>query len=243
MKQNVGFRIYKDFRRPDPELIQKFAGIPSSNIGDCLNRLYNMRSNLMPFNEAPLLGPAFTVKAPCGDNLVTQKALDLAKPGDIIVIDAEGCRDRSIFGEMMVNYAMMRGIGGFIVDGAIRDADAIRNMPIPVYAIAVTPQGPYKHGPGEINVPIACGGQVVRPGDILVGDMDGIVVIKPEWAEDLLPEAIKKRDTEAATLAKRAKATEEEKQEMFRKHVAKWEKTLADAGADYYDCWEGEALK
>ena len=240
MKQNIGFRIFKDFKRPDPEVIQKFAGIPSSNIGDCLNRLYNMRSNLVPFNDKPLLGPAFTVKAPCGDNLVTQKALDLAKPGDIIVIDAEGCRDRSIFGEMMVNYAVMRGIGGFIVDGAVRDADALQRLPIPVYAISVTPQGPYKHGPGEINVPIACGGQVVCPGDILVGDMDGIVVIKPEWVDELLPEAVKKHESEEATLRKRAAADEKEKAEMVRKHIEKWAGVLDKAGAQYYDFWEGE---
>jgi len=240
MKQKIGFRIYKDFKRPDPEVYREFAGIPSSNINDCLNRLYNMRSDLVPFNDKPLLGPAFTVKAPCGDNLVTQKALDLAKTGDIIVIDAEGCRDRSIFGEMMVNYAVMRGIAGFVVDGAIRDADAMKDLPIPVYAIAVTPQGPYKHGPGEINVPISCGGQVVCPGDILVGDADGIVVIKPEWVEELLPEAIKKHESEEETLRKRAAASEQEKEEMFRSHADKWAKALDQAGVQYFDFWEGE---
>lgn len=119
------------------------------------------------------------------------KAMDMAKPGDVIVIAAGGSTVRAIFGELMVSYLVVRRIGGIIVDGAIRDADAIAAMPIPVYARGVTPNGPFKNGPGEINTPVACGGQVVNPGDIVVGDTDGVVVV-PQHEAAALVEKVKK---------------------------------------------------
>ncbi len=236
MNPNIGYRIYKDFKRPSQELIQKFAGLPSSNIGDMMNRLQCMRNELRPFNSIPLLGPAFTVKAPCGDNLVLHHALDLAKPGDIIVIDGEGCKDRSLFGEIMIDYAVKRGIAGMIIDGAIRDENAAKSAPIPIYATAVTPQGPYKHGPGEINVPIACCGQVVFPGDILVGDEDGIVVIRPQYAEALAEVAIRKHQSEIDELKERNEA--ENTDEMIRRHENEFNSLILQGGAQYFDFFE-----
>ena len=234
MKQKVGLRIYKDFKRPPRELVQKFEGIPSSNIGDMLQRLSCMRHEICPFNDHPLLGVAFTVKAAAGDNLILQKALDLAKPGDIIVVDGEGCRDRSLMGEMMLDYAVRRGIGGFVIDGAVRDANALKNSPIPFYAVAVTPQGPYKNGPGEINVPIACGGQVVFPGDILEGDEDGIVVIRPEYAGELVELVRKKHDGEEQELAERNQDGYPV-EEMVAKHRAVYDPVLEQKGVQYLD--------
>ncbi len=233
MKEKVGLRIYKDFPRPPRSLVEKFRGIPSSNIGDCLQRLSCMRHEIQPFNSHPLLGTAFTVKAAAGDNLVLQVALDLAKPGDIIVVDGEGCKDRSLMGEMMLNYAIHRGIAGFVIDGAVRDADALRRSSIPFYAAAVTPQGPFKNGPAEINVPIACGGQVVFPGDILVGDEDGIVVIRPEYAEELAEEASVKHEKEVAELAKRDMQTD--CAEMIAKHKRTYEPAYERVGLQYFD--------
>jgi len=238
MKNKVGFRIYKDFKRPPAELVQKFAGIPSSNIGDMLLRLSCMRHEIKPFNDLPLLGVAFTVKAPAGDNLVLQKALDLAKPGDIIVVDGEGCKDRSLMGEMMIDYATRRGIKGFIIDGAVRDTNALKNASIPLYASAVAPQGPYKNGPGEINVPIACGGQVVFPGDILIGDEDGIVVIRPQYADELVELAIKKHKEEEEELASRME--QDSIDEMVAKHTANYDPVLEKYGAQYLEFAECE---
>lgn len=233
MKQKIGLRIYKDFKRPPKELVQKFAGIPSSNIGDMLQRLSCMRHEIVPFNHHPLLGVAFTVKAAAGDNLILQKALDLAKPGDIIVVDGEGCKDRSLMGEMMLDYAQRRGVSGFVIDGAIRDANALKNASIPFYAVAVTPQGPYKNGPGEINVPIACGGQVVFPGDILVGDEDGIVVIRPEYAEELAELVQKKHSGEEKELARRG--TNNDIEGMIAQHKAVYDPILEQKGVQYLD--------
>lgn len=201
MDMNVGYRIYPDFQRPDPALVELFRGIPSSNIGDNTNRLNCMYQGIRPFNRLPLLGVAFTVKAPMGDNLIIHRAMDLAKPGDVIVVDGQGALDRSLAGEIMITYAAGRGVAGFIFDGAIRDVDGIRDASIPVYAKGVTPQGPYKHGPGEINVPICCGGQVVFPGDILVGDEDGVVVVRPDYARALAQISRTKFDDETRKLA------------------------------------------
>ena len=124
---------------------------------------------------------------PEGDNLMFHKAMDLAKPGDVFIIDAGGDPSRSIFGELMVSYCRVRGIAGIVVDGSIRDSDTIRTFTdFPVYAFGTTPNGPYKNGPGEINTPVSVGNVLVHPGDTIVGDADGVIVIRPEDAEAVL---------------------------------------------------------
>jgi RraA family protein len=187
----IGFRAFLNFERPDPALIEAYRGIPSSNIGDCVKKLNCMFDGIRQFNKKPLVGTAFTVKVPSGDNLMAQVALDYAQPGDIIVIDGAGYENRALVGGMMMAYAETRGIGGFVVNGAIRDLEDIKKSEIPVFAKAVTPLGPYREGPGEIGVPVVCGGQVVMPGDILVGDIDGLVVVPRRDAEELLEAARK----------------------------------------------------
>lgn len=236
MKDKIGFRIFKDFERPSKELVEKFRGLPSSNIGDMVNRLSCMRNELRPFNDKPLLGVAFTVKAPAGDNMILHKALHMAKPGDILVVDGEGCKDRSLIGEMMMDLMDRRGLAGLVVDGAIRDVDAIPRYNMAVYATAVTPQGPYKNGPGEINVPIACCGQVVFPGDILVGDADGVVVIHPEYAEELAEIAIKKHAAEVKKIADRDALDDIEI--ASRKEEEKYDKQLDEMGVQYIDFYK-----
>lgn len=186
---NIGFRIYTRIDRPNWELVEKFRDIPVANIADNMGRFYCVDTYIKPFSEAKLLGTALTVRVPGGDNLMFHKALDMAQPGDVIVVDGEGNMNRSLCGEIMVRYAMKKGIAGFLIDGCIRDVDSIRKLGFPVYARGVNPMGPYKNGPGEINVPVSCGGQVIFPGDIIVGDADGVVVIRPSDAEDVLIKA------------------------------------------------------
>ena len=182
----IGFRAFLDFERPDPALVDAYREIPSSNIGDCVKRMNCMFGGIRSYNALKLVGTAFTVKVPAGDNLVAQMALDYARPGDIIVIDGAGYTDRALVGGMMLAYAEERGLGGFVVNGAVRDLDDIASSPLPVFALAATPLGPYREGPGELNVPVVCGGQVVLPGDLLVGDSDGLVVIPRRDAPALL---------------------------------------------------------
>jgi RraA family protein len=188
---NIGCVINKTFKRPDKALIEKFRGVPVANIDDVVNGMSALPSSLRPVNSVPLLGPAFTVRVPAGDNLMYHKAMDLAEPGDIIVIDAGGYTERAIVGELMSTYCMERGVAGIVVYGAIRDKEPLEHLPFPVYYVATTPNGPYQNGPGEINTTISIGGVIIRPGDILTGDGDGVLVIQPEHAEEILQNAKK----------------------------------------------------
>lgn len=201
MGNHVGRRVFLNINRPDPELVEQFRGFPSSNIGDVMERLYCTSSDIKPLNDAPLLGVAFTVKCPSGDNMMFHRAMDLAKPGDVLVVDGRGGMERALAGEIMMRYCISRGFAGVVVEGCMRDSDAVREMDFPVYCKGITPQGPYKNGPGEINVPVCVGGQVIRPGDILVGDRDGIVVIRPEDAPEILKEVRKKFASEEKTIS------------------------------------------
>lgn len=189
MSSNIGCRIVTGHCRPDTGLVNRFRELPVANIDDCMNRMAAVHQDIRPVNNAKLLGPAFTVKVPQGDNLMFHKAMDLAMPGDVIVIDAGGMSNRAIFGELMINYCKLRGIAGVIVDGTIRDYDTLSQMDFPVYARGINPNGPYKNGPGEIGTTITFGGQVVRPGDIIAGDADGIIIIRPEEAAELADKA------------------------------------------------------
>ncbi len=147
-----------------------------------------------------VVGSAFTVRTHPSDNLMVHKAMDLAKPGDLIVIDASGDMGHAILGELMCHYAKGKGLGGFIVDGPVRDLYAIAEMGFPVFARGGTPRGPYKEGPGEINTVISCGNVPVAPGDVIVGDDDGVVVIPSAEAQEVLKSARAVQEKEAATI-------------------------------------------
>jgi regulator of RNase E activity RraA len=134
-----------------------------------------------------LLGPACTVKVYPGDNLMVHKSLDIAQPGDVVVVDASSSTMTAVLGDLVSTKARHRGIAGFVVDGLIRDLPAILALgDFPVFARGVTPLGPLHRGPGEVNYPISAGGIVVHPGDIVVGDLNGVVVVAQEIAADLL---------------------------------------------------------
>ncbi|AIF53485.1 RraA family protein [Pelosinus sp. UFO1] len=224
--KNVGFRIYSKVVRPPRGLVEGFRGIPVANIADNMNRTSCMDARIRNMNGTPLLGTAFTVKSRPGDNLMLNKAIDMAASGDVIIVDTAGETGNAITGEMMITWAQQRGIAGFIIDGAVRDAGVIRKMTFPVYAAGVTPKGPYKDGPGEINVSISCGGVVINPGDIIVGDEDGVVVIDPKDAPEILI---------------RSKATVLKEMGMMESIKSKtWDRTwvdkiLHDKGCEYID--------
>ena len=184
---SVGCKIIRDFQRPDPALVALFKDLPVANIDDNMNRTASVCSAIEPIGyKGQLLGTAFTVRVAQGDNLMFHAAMDLAKPGDVIVIDAGGFTERAIFGELMATYCKSRGIRGIVCDGAIRDRGGLAALEdFQVYARAAIPNGPYKNGPGEINTPVCIGGVTVYPGDIVVGDDDGVLFIRPENAEAL----------------------------------------------------------
>jgi RraA family protein len=187
---SASMRILDLPKRPDPRLVAELAKMVTPHLSDSMERLYAGGPQLRPMHrQGKLAGPAFTVKTAPGDNLLVHRALDTAQPGDVIVVDAGGFPDHAIIGELMMSRARQRGIAGLVIWGAIRDSAEIGAGSYPVYACAVTHRGPYKNGPGEINVPIMMGGMPVNPGDIVVGDADGLVAIPLEMAERVLASA------------------------------------------------------
>lgn len=198
----LGFRILPSPPRPAAALLTAFSALPTSNISDNMLRHYGAAARLRPFHRGgKLVGPAFTVKTRPGDNLLTHKAIDMAAPGDVILVDAGGALDHAIIGEIMSSLARKRGIAGMIIDGAIRDLDAISAGDFPVYACGVTHRGPYKDGPGEINVTVSIAGMTVNPGDIIVADADGVVAIPQADAERIIALTVAQKEKEEASLA------------------------------------------
>jgi RraA family protein len=187
---SASLRILDIPRRPDPRLVAEFAKMVTPHLSDSMERLYAGGPQLRPmYKGGTLAGPAFTVKTAPGDNLLVHKALDIARAGDVVVVDAGGFPDHAIIGELMAAHARQRGIAGLVIWGAIRDSAELGAGSYPVFACAVTHRGPYKNGPGEINVPITMGGMPVAPGDIIVGDADGLVAISLDQAERILASA------------------------------------------------------
>ena len=179
-------KIIRDFPRPPKELVERFRDLPVANLDDAMDRNQAIDAAICPLGTGKLLGTALTVKVPQGDNLMLHAAMDLAKPGDVIVIDAGGYTGRAIFGALMANYLRVRGVSGMVCDGAIRDRGELAAMEdFPIYARSATPDGPYKNGPGEVNTPVVVGGRLVRPGDIVVGDDDGVIFLDPAIAEQV----------------------------------------------------------
>lgn len=197
----IGFSIHPRRRSVAAALVDAFRGLPVANISDCMARMTAGGARLRPYHaKGPLAGPALTVKTRPGDNLMIHKAIQLAQPGDVIVVDAGGDLTNALIGELMVATAIRRGVAGFVMNGAIRDVDTIGAGSFPVYAAGVTHRGPYKSGPGEINVPIALDGMVIEPGDLVVGDADGLLCVPFAAAEQVLEATRAKNAAEQVTL-------------------------------------------
>jgi RraA family protein len=203
MNPGAGFRIRHNTVRPPQEVIRGLGEFSTPDISDLMNRLYTMVPAIrnLTHPELKILGPACTVKVFPGDNLMVHKSLDIARPGDVVVVDAGASPMNAVLGDLVATKAKHRGIAGFVVDGLVRDIEGILEVHIPVFARGVTPIGPLHRGPGEVNFPIQCGGIVVHPGDVIVGDMNGVVVVPMEVAEDILQRLRARKQTEAEYLA------------------------------------------
>jgi len=182
----LGFRILDAPPRLDAALVDAFRGLASSNIADAMGRFGFMDPGLQSRSGLPLCGLAVTVNARPADNLMVHKALQVAEPGDIVVVSTGGNITNAVFGELMCRTAVAAKIGGLVVDGAIRDVDGITALAFPAYSRSVSPGACDKDGPGEINVPISCGGTVVSAGDLIVGDRDGVAVVPRAHAPEVL---------------------------------------------------------
>ena len=174
----IGFRIKRRTRVTGQEYIERFSKLPVANVSDNMWRMSAGGARLRPMHgNGKMAGVALTVKTRPGDNLMIHKAIDMSGPGDVIVVDGGGDLSNALIGELMLSSAIKRGIAGFVIDGAVRDADAFPARGLPVFAAGVTHRGPYKDGPGEINVPIAIDGMVIEPGDLMLGDCDGVLCV------------------------------------------------------------------
>lgn len=183
-----GFTVIKVIERPDPSLIVQFAGLVAANISDVQGRQNTLDARIKPiYQPMPrLCGPAITVKTRPGDNLVPFKAIEVAQPGDVIVIAGAYDPNYTVWGGIMSAMAKSKGIAGVVTDGLVRDVEQTQEVGFPVFATGLTPCGPTKDGVGQLNLPISCGGVVVFPGDIVVGDGDGVVVVRRAEAAEVL---------------------------------------------------------
>jgi regulator of RNase E activity RraA len=189
------------------EILAAFAACPVATISDNLDRSVGARGLRMMSRSQRMVGTAFTVKTAPGDNAWIHRALDVISPGDILVVDGGGYEDRALIGEIMMRIAQARGAAGWVIDGAIRDLDVIAPGNFPVFARSTTHLGPYKNGPGALQVSVSIGGMVVHPGDVVVGDIDGVVAFRPETAADLLAAAEKQIAKEETILRQIADGT------------------------------------
>ena len=226
----VGKRIYLKRNMPDHDIMMQFKNIPASNTADCMGRscAMNPRIHLVSSpKDQMMVGPAFTVKCRAGDNLALHAALNLCNEGDVLVVSNEEDNTRALMGEVMMAYLyLQKKVAGIVLDGPIRDIDEIGKWDFPVYATGTTPGGPYKEGPGEVNVPIACGGISVEPGDIILADPDGVIVIPRNDAATILEDA------------KKFQAADEGKLEKTRQGTTNrsWvDKALADKDFEFID--------
>ena len=227
---SVGKRIYLKRNMPDPEVMAEFKNIPASNTGDVMGRSCAMNPRIKLVSspvDQMMVGPALTVKCRAGDNLTLHAALNICQEGDVLVVSNEEDDTRALMGEIMMAYLRYtKKVAGIILDGPIRDIDEIGKWDFPVYCTGTTPGGPYKEGPGEVNVPIACGGISVNPGDIILADPDGVIVIPRQDAPEILE------------AAKEFQAADESKLLAAKNGTAKraWvERTLEEKGYEIID--------
>ena len=204
----IGFCIHERKRKVASDVVDAFRPLPVANVSDCMSRMVASGPTLRPLHKGGVLaGPAFTVKTRPGDNLMVHKAIDIAEPGDVIVVDAGGDLTSAIVGELMLLQVAKRGIAGVIINGSVRDLSWIQASDFPVYAAGVTHRGPYKDGPGEINGPIAIDGMVIEAGDMILGDEDGFVCVPYDNLATVLETTIAKKAAEDQMMTEIAAGT------------------------------------
>ena len=194
--------IVKDIERVSGDVVKDASRFQAAILADVAGRRGTMNGRIAPIApQMKLAGPAYTVEVRGGDNLMIHTAITLAKPGDILVIDGKTDRTCALMGAIMINACKALKLGGVVMDGAARDTLELRDLGFPVFCVGANPNGPTKFIPGRINHPISCGGVSVNPGDLIVGDADGVVVVERGKAASLLEAARKKVDDETARIA------------------------------------------
>ena len=179
------------------DILKQWSQIPTAIAGDCMNRQNVMASRISPIKEGTkLIGQARTVSITHGDNSAIHACLTIMNEGDVLVVEGGGFSDRAVWGGIMNRVAIIQKLGGVVIDGSVRDISELKEMKLPVYASSYTPSGPTKGGGGYIDVPISCGAVAVNPGDLIIGDDDGVSVIPIKRANTVLQEAHKRLNME-----------------------------------------------
>jgi len=190
--------IRRDITRVSPDIVSRAAQFAAAILADVAGRRGTLNGRISALaSTMKVAGPAVTVEVRPGDNLMLHTAMAIAQPGDVIVVDGKGDQTCALTGALMATQAKAMGIAGFVVDAAVRDIEEIREMGFPVFSVGSNPNGPTKFVPGRVNWPVSVGGIAVNPGDLIVGDADGVVVIEREKAASLLELAEKKVAAEA----------------------------------------------
>lgn len=197
----IGFSVNQRMRCASKQDVDRYRDLPVAVVSDVMNRLSAGGAGLRPMHRSGMLvGPAITVRTRPGDNLMVHKALDMIVPGDVLVVDAGGDLTNAIIGELMIAYAKKQGAAGIVIYGAIRDLGTVSEDDFPVFAAGVTHRGPYKDGPGEVNSDISICGMVIRPGDLVMGDLDGLIAVPYEHIDAIYGPAEAKHRAEVAQL-------------------------------------------
>jgi RraA family protein len=197
---DIGWRRNASAPQAEPALIAALGTLQVALLSDNMARMSGSHGLLAYHRPRQMVGTAVTVRTRMGDNLAIHRAFDFCRAGDVLVVDGGGDVTQALMGELMCSYAEKLGLAGVVIDGALRDVAAVRARDFPVYARGVTHRGPYKTGPGEINVAVCVGGMIVQPGDIMVGDEDGLLAIPPAEAAAVIAGARMQEAKEAETL-------------------------------------------
>ncbi|MFE2038875.1 RraA family protein [Streptomyces scopuliridis] len=182
--------------------LDRWQGLPSSTVCDCLNRFQAMHAAIRPVIGSTLLGRAWTARSMPGENNTLLRAIETAPAGSILVVDAGGFVDRAVWGEVRTMEAIRAGLIGLVVDGAVRDVEAIRRRGFTVYARGICAAGPNKGWDGDVGGQIQCAGVVVNPGDLVVADTDGVVVVPRDREEQVLIDARRRQQEDADLIAR-----------------------------------------
>jgi 4-hydroxy-4-methyl-2-oxoglutarate aldolase len=193
--------VVREFERVPADVVAKAKQFQAAILADVAGRRGTLHGRIRALDPSmKVAGPAFTVEVRPGDNLMIHAAIALAKPGDVIVVDGKGDQTCALMGTIMMNQCRAAGIAGVILDAAVRDSFEIREMGYPVFSVGTNPNGPTKFVPGRINHPICAGGIAISPGDLIVADADGVVVVEREKAAAMLPLAASKEADEKARI-------------------------------------------
>lgn len=194
--------VIRDIERVDAATVAQASQFPSSILADVAGRRGGLNGRIAPL--APSMrfaGPAITVEVRPGDNLMIHAAMAIAQPGDVILVDGKGDLSSALMGEIMSQQCVALGVAAVVIDGAVRDSEAICALGFPMFAAGLNPNGPTKSVSGRLNHPISVGGVTVHPGDLVVGDADGVTVIERAKASAMLPLAVEKVAAETKRIA------------------------------------------